>query len=637
MSLLFSPERQRKDNVNSSNIQLSNVLLRSQKPPIEAKSNRSQSSYGKNDDHANENAVEIVHTPITPQHTENDHHRGSSNNYQHLYVLPVLLLEFLALAITRAVLPSILLREYGNHVYIILGLADFVRGFFAFLACPLFGKISDVIGRRVCLFITVFGTCAPVCSLALFSWQDTAILFRSGSTVSSLGLDIYTNMTSSSSLMIDEAMSNDETPDIISSSDPTTGTTMWGEWVPPYTGKETHPFAITIFIILLGLSGFFSSTFTLVFAYISDTVKEQDERVSAYGLALATFGLSFTIGPMLGGYLAQTDRQYVFLASLILTILDLLYIYFILPESLTFENNHASSTHDNSKNRSFQSSIALMNMDNKFTWNPVETLRIIIVDPFLRQVGKVAFLYYTGLWALISTLSVYAVQRFHLSPERLGELISVLGLSTMIAEAALVRILVPLLGEKRAMKLGLFSFCLQCITLGLAYEGWHLFICAGFSLLGNLVYPSLTSLVSGSVEPNAVGEALGAINGIKALTEGIGPLFFGSLMTISEKSSLPGWPYLLAATLVAAAYFETNKLPDIEDDDYIHELDRKKRKQSSNLRMSSFFIGKKDSHKTTRSAYGDNDDEEEELEGLLSEIEDYDDDHDNEASSSIKY
>ena len=631
MSLLFSPDRQRKDNVNSSssssgNIQLSHVQLLRSSQISQQQQQQQIHSQPPNDDNDHH------HQQQQQQQQHNDNGNNNSN-YQHLYVLPVLLLEFLAIAITRAVLPSILLQEYGNHVYIILGMADFVRGFFAFIACPMFGKISDVIGRRICLFITVFGTCAPVCSLALFSWQDTAILFSSGSTSTALssGLGAYTgiNMTLSSVSLLDEAMSNDETPDIISSSQPTTGTTMWGEWVPPYTGKETHPFAITIFIVLLGLSGFFSSTFTLVFAYISDTVKEQDERVSAYGLALATFGLSFTIGPMLGGYLAKTDKQYVFLASLVLTVLDLLYIYFILPESRTFGNNQSSgTTNDASKNRSFQSSITLINMDNKFTWNPVDTLRIIIVDPFLRQVGKVAFLYYTGLWALISTLSVYAVQRFHLSPERLGELISVLGLSTMIAEAALVRVLVPLLGEKRAIKLGLFSFCLQCITLGLAYEGWHLFICAGFSLLGNLVYPSLTSLVSGSVEPNAVGEALGAINGIKALTEGIGPLFFGSLMTISEKSALPGWPYLLAAALVAAAYIETNKLPDIEEDDYVHELDRKKRRQNtrSNLRMSTFFTGDKDSRSTTKDAY---DDDEDELEGLLSEIEDHDDDRDN--------
>jgi DHA1 family tetracycline resistance protein-like MFS transporter len=54
-------------------------------------------------------------------------------------------------------------------------------------------------------------------------------------------------------------------------------------------------------VALLALSGMFSSTFTLTFAYISDVVKDRDGRVAAYGLALATFGLSFTIGPLLGG------------------------------------------------------------------------------------------------------------------------------------------------------------------------------------------------------------------------------------------------------------------------------------------------------------------------------------------------
>ena len=496
---------------------------------------------------------------MPPEPVERQHyHPDDVRNWQHLYVLPVLLMEFLALALTRAVLPSLLLHQYGNRVYLVMGFADFVRGFLAFFACPLFGKISDVIGRRLCLFVTVLGTCAPVCSLAMFSWVEV---------------------------------------EVESSTD---------------TVTVSHPLAINLFICLLALSGVFSSTFTLVFAYISDTVHEQDERVSAYGLALATFGLSFTLGPIFGGYLAKTDKQAVFLASLGFTILDLIYIYMFLPESKELEQKPEASGNGNSN-------VSLMTMDYNFSWNPVDTLRIIAIDPFLRQVGKVAFLYYTGLWAVISTLSVYSVKRFHLSPERLGELISALGLSTMVAEAILVRILVPLMGEKRAIKLGLLSFGLQCVVLGFAYEGWHLFACAFFAMLGNLVYPSLSSLVSGSVEPDAVGEALGAINGIKALTEGIGPLVFGSLMTISEGSRLPGWPYLIAAVLAVAAYKETGLLPDIEEDDYIHELHRKKSK-SSGILMRSFLQQRRPS-------------EEEELEGLLSDIDESWDDGENDSGS----
>ena len=244
----------------------------------------------------------------------------------------------------------------------------------------------------------------------------------------------------------------------------------------------------------------------------------------------------------------------------------------------------------------------------------------------ISQLNNLSFVH-TSLWALISTLSVYAVKRFHLSPERLGEIMSALGLCSILAEAVLVRIVVPAFGEKRATKIGLVSFGIQCVVLGLAYEGWHLFVCAAFSLAGNLVYPSLSSLVSGSVEPDAVGEALGAVNGIKALTEGIGPLLFGSLMTLSEHSPLPGWPYLLAALLVVAAYKAADELPDVDEDDYVHELDRKKRyssreeeggPQPEGIVMQIFGpAAKKEGAAAARG-------EEEEYEGLLSEIDESD-------------
>jgi DHA1 family tetracycline resistance protein-like MFS transporter len=495
----------------------------------------------------------------------------AEHSNQHLYILPVLLLEFLALALTRAVLPSLLLQKYEQNVYLVMGGAECVRGLLAFCSCPLFGKLSDLIGRKQCLLVTVAGTCAPVCALALLPWDEAPDVSNVAAN------ETITNMTTTDSLQVNA---------------------MW----PLVASQSTlKPEAITIFVVLLALSGIFSSTFTLVFAYISDTVKRRDERVSAYGLAMATLGLSFTIGPMLGGYLAQYNTRYVFASSLILTLIDLGYIYAILPESRELPETQSTTM-------SLISSIDQF----KVSWNPWDTMRIIAVDPFLRLVGKVAFLYYTALWAVVSTLVLYAAKRFALGPERLGELMSALGLSTMVAEAVLVRLVVPILGEKKSMQVGLVAFGLQCFFLGFAFEGWHLFVCILFSMVGNLVYPSLSSLVSGSVEPDAVGEALGAVNGIKALTEGIGPLVFGSLMTLSEKSALPGWPYLLAAVIVYIAYGYSSQLPDVEKDEYVHELERKKQRSEATLMLDSF------ASKQTKSRRFDLDaDECEEYLGLL--------------------
>ena len=467
----------------------------------------------------------------------------------YFYVLPVLLLEFLALALTRAVLPGLLLQQYGRNVYLILGCAECLRGFLAFFACPLFGQVSDHVGRKPCLLVTVLGTCAPVCSLALWSWQATPIL-----------------------------MSIKEEEDSL----PT----------PTYQYTLVSPEqALTVFVLLLALSGFTSSTFTLVFCYISDTVVSKEERLSAYGLALATFGLSFTLGTLCGGYLAETGNPAnIFRASCVLTLFDLLYVAWILPESKP--NPHLQSSISGSLSvastttTSTTTTTKAILVQQLQAWKPLENIQQTLwKDPFLRNVGMLAFLYYTGLSAVISTISLYAVSHFHLSPQRLGELMSALGACTMLAEAVLVRFLVPYWGERTAIRMGLLSFACQCLVLGMATQPWQLFICVGFSLLANLVYPSLSSLVTELVEPDKVGEALGSLNGVKALTEGIGPLVFGLLFTWSEDitaqypSIPPGWPYCVAALVVLGAYqVATDRLPK-DSDEYIHELEFKHRRR----------------------------------------------------------
>ena len=469
------------------------------------------------------------------------------------------------------------------------------------------------------------GTLAPVSSLALFPWEVRLSNTTIGEGGEFYGEGLATTTQESTSLEPDDSSDSGGIWTILLGS---ASSSSLGSNDDAITLEEVlHPSALPTFILLLALSGIFSSTFTLVFAYISDTVRQQEERVAAYGLALATFGLSFTIGPIVGGYLARSHKQYVFLGSLILAIVDLVYIYAVLPESRPPQTQSSTAHESMAKSH--------------ISWNPVNTIRLIALDPFLRKVSKVAFLYYTALWAVISTFSVYAVKRFHLGPERLGELMSALGLCTMVAEAALVRIFVPLLGEKRSIKIGLISFAIQCGVLGFAFEPWHLFVCAFFSLLGNLVYPSLSSLVSGSVEPEAVGEALGAVNGIKALTEGIGPLLFGSLMTLSENTALPGWPYLLAGVLGVAAYYSTEALPDPEDDnnEFIHELERKRFHGSSLTGLAgrqkrNTTSSPTETSTSTHIAYGlrnffsssrgkrGGKEEDVELEGLLSDIDD---------------
>ena len=81
-------------------------------------------------------------------------------------VLPVLFYEYLAISITRSLIPKMILEYYGDWSYVAVGLIETAKGCLAFLSCPIFGRLSDRIGRKNCLLVTVIGTTLPVCMMA---------------------------------------------------------------------------------------------------------------------------------------------------------------------------------------------------------------------------------------------------------------------------------------------------------------------------------------------------------------------------------------------------------------------------------------------------------------------------------------
>jgi len=418
-------------------------------------------------------------------------------------VLPVLFYEFLALSLCRSLTPQMMVDFFGSWTYQIIGIIEAIKGILAFVSCSIFGKLSDKIGRRKCLFITVAGTCFPVFVLVFSS-------------------------------------------------------NLW------------------LFVAAQAFSGCFSSTFPLTFAYISDLVPKE-RRASAYGLALATFGLSFTIGPIAGGYLYRTVGSHaVFTSAALLVLVDLAFIVLYLPES-----NKAAIASESPKSR-YLLSLELKREHLPTDFNPLDTIKVLKGDRFLSRVAVVTFFYYIGVWALVSTLMIYVTRVFHFSPIMIGYLLSAFGLCTMLAEGVLVRYAVPLLGERLTLQIGLLGFSCQCFIIGLSTSVWMIYTCMIFSFLANLVYPSISSLVSRSVGTNAQGEAQGAINGVKALTEGFAPLFFGHLLFFFEDSFLPGAPYLVAAVFALIALVLSFSLPEeggllhgVELEDILHHSEGK--------------------------------------------------------------
>lgn len=150
----------------------------------------------------------------------------------------------------------------------------------------------------------------------------------------------------------------------------------------------------------------------------------------------------------------------------------------------------------------------------------------------------------------VSTFMVYLTRQLHFDQLTISWLMSSYGACTMVSESMLVRPIIQSVGELNTIRLGLAAFATQCFVFAFSSSRAAIYASFLLSMLSSLVYPTICSLLANNMNAVVQGESLGVLNGIKAITEGCGPLVFGALMGLYENSPTPGMPYLPAGMLV---------------------------------------------------------------------------------------
>lgn len=88
------------------------------------------------------------------------------------------------------------------------------------------------------------------------------------------------------------------------------------------------------YFAMISMSGAFSVTFSVIFAYVADVTDER-ERSTAYGLVSATFAASLVTSPAIGAYLsAWYGDSLVVLVATLIALADICFILLAVPESL---------------------------------------------------------------------------------------------------------------------------------------------------------------------------------------------------------------------------------------------------------------------------------------------------------------
>jgi len=288
---------------------------------------------------------------------------------------------------------------------------------------------------------------------------------------------------------------------------------------------------LPIFVIILSriVDGVTGGNVSVANAWVSD-VTTPEERTKAFGLIGATFGIGFLIGPAIGGLSASAGAGYIgtVIVAFVISLLTLLQIGFMLPESLPIEKRVKSET------ISYWAEINILNKFKIFR-NNLAVKKLLIVRLFI----GIIFSAYTTI------IILFIEKSFTLDALGIGLTLSFVGMFSIFNQAFLTPKFATKIGDKKTLYIGLaiISIGLSLIPLiptTLYYGkiiniGFILFLFNAFFMnLGiSLSLPTFKALLTKSVDETKQGIITGIDESLLALGNSFTPVIAGFLYSFA--------------------------------------------------------------------------------------------------------
>jgi len=298
-------------------------------------------------------------------------------------------------------------------------------------------------------------------------------------------------------------------------------------------------FAPSIGWLFLGriIAGITGASITTASAYIAD-ISTPEKKAQNFGMIGAAFGLGFIIGPVLGGYLANFGLRVPFIGAACLTLINWLYGFFILPESLSKENR-----------RSFEWSRA----------NPIGSLKLLNKYPVIAGLVLSLTLIYIASHSVQTTWSYITIEKFGWDSKMVGNSLGIVGICVMIVQGVLIRKIIPALGQNKSVYLGLSFYAIGFLLFAFATKTWMMFSFTAIYCMGGIAMPAIQGIISTHVPKNEQGELQGALTSLMSATSIIGPLIMTNVFAYytapSQTFHFPGAPFIVSAILTVVSTF----------------------------------------------------------------------------------
>jgi MFS transporter, DHA1 family, tetracycline resistance protein len=283
------------------------------------------------------------------------------------------------------------------------------------------------------------------------------------------------------------------------------------------------------------IAGICGASITTAMAYIAD-ISTAEKKAQNFGMVGAAFGIGFILGPVLGGVLGEYGPRVPFYAAAALALLNWLYGYFILPESLPADKRR------------------------KFEWkraNPVGSIIQLRKTPVVAKLATSMFFVYIAAHAVQSNWAFFTIYKFEWSESMVGYSLGTAGLLVGLVQGVLIRMINPRLGNEWSVYLGMILYAIGLGLFATATQGWMMFVFLIPYCLGGITGPALQSIMSNKVPDTEQGELQGGLAGLISVTSIIGPPLMTGLFSFFTSPRAPfhfaGIPFAVASVLTVVS------------------------------------------------------------------------------------
>jgi len=394
-------------------------------------------------------------------------------NSRLLTIFIIVFVDLLGFSLILPLLPYYA-EQYGASPFIVgLLVASYAAA--SLVGSPILGRLSDRYGRRPVLLLSVFGTLVGFLFLGLAA-------------------------------PIGEGLANLIAP------------------------SAANIFVLGVLFFARILDGVTAGNITVAQAYISDVTDEKN-RAKGLGLIGAAFGLGFIIGPAIGGLLSKTSYGLPAFVAAGVATLNLIQIFFLLPESLTAERRREMGERQ----------------------HPPFTLKALVAAlnrPIVGPLLHVRFFFGLAFATFQSIFALYAQYKLGLTSDKTGYILAYVGVLSVITQGGLIGPLTKRYRENQLLITGLWLMAFSLLAWAFVPNVIVLLIVMlPLALSGGVLNTVIQSALTKAVTRDEIGGTLGLAGALEAVTRVIAPTVGGFLLC-----NLGTWaPGIFSAILMAWA------------------------------------------------------------------------------------